>query len=136
LNKPNSNVYLQVVLKNGSLAPITENVAQLVNDYKEGQLFEIKAVANRSNPHHALYWVTLADVVKATGKWPTKDHLHNDLKMLCGYYRSVINGVTGQIYYIPDSIAFESMDQKEFMTFFENAMQKLSEAIGYDPLTR
>ncbi len=125
--------HLQVTMRSGVLQPVSKHVAYMMEDYSEGQLFDLKPVANRSNPHHAFYWATLTGVVKATGKWATKDHLHNDLKMLCGYYKSVINGVTGQIYYIPDSIAFDKMDQKEFMDFFEAAMSKLSEAIGYDP---
>ena len=35
-----------------------------------------------------------------------------------------------------DSISFDEMDQKEFNKYFEMAMAKLSEAIGYDPLQR
>jgi len=26
------------------------------------------------------------------------------------------------------------MDQKEFKTYFDNAMMKLAEAVGYDPM--
>jgi hypothetical protein len=35
---------------------------------------------------------------------------------------------------IMDSISFDDMSQKEFNDYFELSMQKLSEAIGYDPL--
>jgi hypothetical protein len=35
---------------------------------------------------------------------------------------------------IPDSISFDKMNQTEFNKFFELAMAKLAEGIGYDPL--
>lgn len=126
--------HLQVKLSQGDLEPLTRHVAALMEEYSEGQLFDIIAVAHRSNPHHALYWATLQKVINSTDRWASKDHLHSDLKMLCGYYRTVINGLTGELYYVPDSIAFSKMDQKEFSIFFDKAMEKLTQAIGYDPL--
>ncbi len=126
--------HLQVKLCQGHFEPLTRHVATLMEEYSEGQLFDITAVAHRSNPHHALYWATLQKVINSTDRWATKDHLHSDLKMLCGYYRTVINGLTGELYYVPDSIAFNKMNQKEFSMFFDKAMEKLTQAIGYDPL--
>jgi len=35
---------------------------------------------------------------------------------------------------IMDSISFDDMSQKEFNNYFELAMEKLADAIGYDPL--
>ena len=134
MKSPSDKPHLQVKLCQGHLEPLTRHVATLMEEYSEGQLFDITAVAYRSNPHHALYWATLQKVINSTDRWATKDHLHSDLKMLCGYYRTVINGLTGELYYVPDSIAFSKMDQKEFSMFFDKAMEKLTQAIGYDPL--
>ena len=50
-------------------------------------------------------------------------------------YRTVINKANNTVYFVPDSIAFTKMDQKEFTKFFDDAMMKLAEAIGYDPLS-
>jgi|TARA_B110000503_G_C7119345_1_gene401760 hypothetical protein len=123
-----------VVMKNGRLEPATQYDAVLLETYGNNQEFEATPVKGRSNPHHNLYWAALQAVVISTNRWATKDHLHSDLKMLCGYYHTVINGITGQLYYVPDSIAFDKMDQQEFSHFFELAMEKLSGAVGYDPL--
>ena len=56
--------------------------------------------------------------------------------MLCPYgvIIIVVNKHNNQVYYIPDSIAFSKMNQQEFSKFFDQAMGKLSEAIGYDPV--
>lgn len=128
-NKPT----LQVVKRDGVLYPVTRYDAEIIEVYKNDQLFNIQAVSERSPQHHKLYWSILNNVIKSTQKWATSAHLHDDLKMLCGYYRTVVNKANGGVYYVPDSIAFTKMDQKEFNDFFEHAMQKLSETIGYDP---
>jgi|TARA_R100001510_G_C7652874_1_gene210831 hypothetical protein len=125
---------LQVVKRDGVLHPVTRYDAEILETYTTNQLFDIQAVSERSPQHHKLYWSILNNVVKATNKWATASHLHDDLKMLCGYYRTVINKANGGVYYVPDSIAFNKMDQKEFNDFFETAMQKIAETIGYDPL--
>jgi len=46
------------------------------------------------------------------------------------------NGLANCHMRVIDSISFDDMDQKEFNKYFEMAMEKLSEAIGYDPLHR
>ena len=112
---------LQVFKRDGVLYPVTRYDAETIEEMPNDQLFDLKPTSKRSEQHHKKYFAVLNDVVKTTDKWPTSQHLHDDLKMLCGYY-------------IPDSIAFTKMDQQEFSKFFDQAMGKLSEAIGYDPL--
>lgn len=113
--------------------PLTAYDAQEIEGHPEGQLYDLEVVADRSDPHHKLYWAILGKVVKDTQLWASSAHLHDDLKMLCGYYRTVVNKASGSLYYIPDSIAYTKMDQRQFSEYFENAMAKLSETLGYDP---
>lgn len=125
---------LQVEKRDGHFLPISIYDAEQIENYPEGQLFDVIPVARRSDPHHKLYWVVLGRVVKQTGSWASPAHLHDDLKMLCGFYRSVINQASGVVYYVPDSIAYTKMDQKAFSEYFETAMAKLSETVGFDPM--
>ena len=53
--------------------------------------------------------------------------------MACGFFQTVVSEFGG-IYYFPDTIAMNKMNQKEFNEFFELAMEKLADAIGIDPL--
>jgi hypothetical protein len=46
-----------------------------------------------------------------------------------------LSALNGELVNIPDSISFDKMDQREFNTFFELAMTKLAEGIGYDPIS-
>lgn len=125
---------VQVYKRDGQLMPVSPYDAEEMEQFQDGQLFDLSSTSKRSDPHHKLYWATLGDVVKATGLWPTSQHLHDDLKMLAGYYRTVVNGISGGVYYVPDSTAYKAMDQREFGQYFEAAMQRLAERIGYDPL--
>ena len=117
----------------GSFEPVSIYDAEALMEFSAGQVFDLKIVSKRSEPHHRLYWSVLSNAVKSTGKWATAEHLHHELKLACGYYKAVVSEFGG-LYYVPDSIAFEKMDQHEFKKFFDHAMMKLSEAIGYDPI--
>ena len=127
-------VQLTVYLKGGQLRPISAYDAEKFSEFKDGQQFNMTPISERSNPHHRLYWITLSKVVKATGKWPSVEHLHRDLKMACGYYQTAISKFTGGVIYIADSTSFSTMSQQEFNSYFETTMAKLSETIGFDPL--
>lgn len=125
---------LQVVMRDGVLYPVTRYDAEILETYTNKQLFNIQACSERSPQHHKLYWLLLNRVVENTQRWATSAHLHDDVKMLTGHYRTVINQNNGQVYYVPDSIAFDKMDQKEFSVFFDHALRILSETLGYDPM--
>lgn len=125
---------IQVFKRDGQLLPVTSYDAETIEDMPYDQLFDLVPVSKRSDPHHKLYWAALGRVVKQTGAWSSATHLHENLKMLTGYYRPVINKATGGVFYIPDSIAYTKMDQAEFAKYFDQAMAVLAETIGYDPL--
>ena len=42
--------------------------------------------------------------------------------------------LNGELVNIPDSISFDKMEQHEFQRYFDMAMTKLAEGIGYDPI--
>jgi len=125
---------LQVQLSNGRLVPVSQYDAERMDDYAQGSLFNLSPTKQRSNPQHNLYWSTLRRVAKATGKWPTEHHLHDELKIACGYVRIKLSALNGELVNIPDSISFDKMTQPEFQQYFDMAMAKLAEGIGYDPL--
>jgi hypothetical protein len=132
--KSPSKPKIQMELRDGNLTPVTRYDAESMEAYKESQIFNVVASSERSNPHHKLYWTILKAVVDATAMWPTPQKLHNQIKFLTGYYSSVINGKSGEVFYVVDSISFESMDQQEFSTFFDAAMEILSNRLETDPM--
>ena len=115
--------------------PVSEHDSQQLEEAKQGQVYNLQATGKRSNPQHSLYWVTLSNVVKGTGRWPTAEHLHNELKWACGYGKMRWNSLASAHMRMIDSINFNEKDQKEFNQSFEMSMAKLSEAVGYDVLS-
>ena len=99
-----------------------------------GTEYDLVKRTRRSLPQHRLYWQVLSQVVRATGKWPTAEHLHHELKLVCGYRMTIVDWATGEVSTAVDSTAFDAMNQDEFKTYFDTAMQKLAEHIGQDPL--
>lgn len=129
-----SKIKIQVEFKGGQLLPITGYDAELLEDYAQGSVFNLTSTGKRSNPHHNMYWGILRSVCRATGKWPTEKHLHEELKFACGYWTMRYSSLSGAFLRLPDSISFDDMTQQEFSTYFEMAMEKLAEALGYDPV--
>ena len=63
---------LQVIKSGGQFMPSTEYDAKKIEEYKEGQVFNLQPTGKRSNPHHNLYWATLKNVCDSTNRWPTE----------------------------------------------------------------
>ena len=117
----------------GALVPTTVYDAEMLAQCSGGQEFSLLPIKRRSPEHLNLYWSILGKTVKATGRWPTSEQLHRELKIACGYYQ-VVASEFGGVYYFPDSISFEKMTQDEFNNFFEHTMEKLSVTLGFDPM--
>ena len=129
-DKPNISVKLN---DRGQLEPVTSFDAEQLAQCSRGQSFSLSPTKERSLEQHKLYWSILHRIVKATGRWATADHCHRELKLALGYYETIVSQ-WGGIYYHPDSTALKKMDQKEFNTYFDKAMEKLNQTIGFDPM--
>lgn len=116
------------------IAPVSGYEAERLMADPVGTEYDLVKRSRRSNPHNALYWSVLAQVVRATGKWPSSSHLHHELKLACGYRMTVVDWETGGTSQAVDSIAFDEMTQDEFNAYFETAMGKLADHLGFDPL--
>lgn len=108
--------------------------AEALSDDPLGTEYELVKVVRRKPRQHRTYWRALGLVVKATNRWPTAEHLHDEIKLACGYYRKAANLVTGEIMLIPDSTAFDKMDQEQWQLFMDEAMRLISVECGFDPL--
>jgi hypothetical protein len=98
----------------------------------EGAAVQVTVRQSRSGKHHRRYWAVLTKIVEATDSYPSADHLHESLKFALGYVRPMRH-LSGKLTFIPDSTAFDAMDQVEFNACYERAMAKLAEAFGVNP---
>ena len=100
-----------------------------------GTVYEVVKTNKRRPRQNNTYWKALSLAVKSTDRWATARHLHEELKLACGYYRKAVSLKTGEEILLPDSTAFSKMDQTEWQTYMDKAMFVLSNAIGYDALS-
>jgi len=115
------------------LQPVSSFDAELLINAPMGSEFRVTKMSKRSLPQHRTYWKALTEVVNATDKWPTAEHLHDALKRACGYI-TVTYGLDGKPFVTTDSTAFDAMDGDAFKAYMDRAMEKLADAIGFDPL--
>lgn len=99
-----------------------------------GATVSIAPMSARGHEQLAFYWMVLKAVVDATGRWPTKEKLHNAIKWELQYV-DVDYTITGIPRLTVDSISLEAMDDDERRTFMDQAWALIADTIGTDPLS-
>ena len=125
----------KVVLPNFScvLIPLSVYDAEMLNEAPDKTEYNLTATTRRSNRQNRMYWAILTNVVRATDRWPTAAHLHEDLLRACGFV-DLRHDLDGKPYVATDSTRFEAMKADEFAAYFDAAMPRLADAVGFDPM--
>ena len=123
-----------VALTKDGLRPLDAMDAQDIMTQPIGTEFDLVKRSKRSWKQLRTYWKALGIVVANDARWPTAEHLHDDLKHSCGYVRKSVNLKTGEIKEVVDSIALNEMKQDDFNEYMKISLAFLAEYIGYDPL--
>lgn len=113
--------------------PYGSHSAKMIDELVMGQVITCTPRKGRTLPRNAAYWAGLQNAVEATDAWPTPDHLHQDLKRLCGYVDHYHNPLTGRDEIRVQSTAFSKMSESEFSAYFRLAQQRFISAMGFDP---
>ena len=114
-----------------TLVPFDAKALEDLEAVPSGKPLTCKVSLNRSLPHHRFYWITLSEVVKATGCAPSAEHLHQALKLALGYTMPVFDKSGEIVSHIPDSTSFSKMDQVAFEKYMRDVEQCLAERFGY-----
>ena len=109
-----------------------DEIAGLAN----GQVFKAAPRKGRKESTNGAYWIGINTAVKATDAWPTQQHLHDDLKRLCGYVDTYHNPLKGCDEIRVQSTAFAKMSEPEFKAYFQLAQAKFIAAMDFDPWAR
>jgi hypothetical protein len=114
------------------LMPCDDASAKLVAQIPSEDDVQIRIVRERSLPQHKLFWSVLDHVAK-NSKWEDPERLLVALKVRLGRY-DLCKLPNGQTVPVPHSISFAKMDQADFQSFMDRAMQVICEDIlgGYD----
>lgn len=115
------------------LYPVNAHYAEVIHGDAMGTEYDLVKRTRRSLPQLGLYWSVLTKCVRATDRWANAEKLHEALKMACGFVTTNYT-MAGEPFYTVDSIAFDKMDADQFREYFDAAMRKLAEHLGFDPL--
>lgn len=115
------------------LEPRTRQAADLLAGYALHSDVEVSIKKRRSLPQLRLYWSMLHNVIEATGAYPDAEHLHDAIKMELGF-TAPMKLMSGEVVWMPDSVALAKMDAKQFKAFFDQAAELLARTYGFDPL--
>lgn len=126
--------HIEAIMTARGLRAHTPSDAEMLVSLPIGKVFEIVPVSQRSNKQLRTYWKALGLVVKATGKWPSAEKLHDDIKFTLGYRTLVANLKTGEVTENVDSIALDKMEHDVFCKFMTDAMDLIADHVGFDPL--
>ena len=115
------------------LAP-ADGLAEIeLEDFPMGRDILCTLKRSRSNPNLRHYWACLQAFSKATDKASARV-LHELLKMECGLVTPV-STQSGGLKLVPDSIAFDRLDEAAFIDFKRRAFDALRINFGIDPAT-
>lgn len=103
----------------GTFEPASALYAQMLRERKfhVGDLVRAEMTKPRYPRHHRLVFATLRKVAENLDSGITEYQLLNILKIKMGRVETLIDSGTGRVYYIPESIAFDAMDEGAFSVF-------------------
>ena len=105
----------------GKLTASSEADHEHINAYKVGDVLKAKVSKPRNGKHHRLGMMLLQAVFDNQDKYTAFKPFLNEVKILTGLVTTHISS-DGQVYYIVGSIAFDNMDELEFRTWKNDAL--------------
>ncbi len=124
-----------VVKTEKGIRPLRAWDAEDIAEHPFGTVYELHISTKRSHKQLRTFWKALGIVRDATDICPTKEKLCEELKFDLGYREKFKDWKTGEIHERADSIAIAKMKPEIFNKFFSDAMMRLAQVTGIDPLS-
>lgn len=118
------------IRRGNALVPEMEYDIKALDGIAQGQRVRLDIREWRNADRLKAYWSMLHDVVEATGGALSAEKLHEVVKLETGNV-DLIRLPNGMTVAIPASVAFDKMDEPEFVAFFEAAEEWLARTYGY-----
>lgn len=116
-----------------ALLPAGKAGRQLLAAIKEGATIFVEIWSPRNMAQHRKYFAILNNVVEATGRWVSSEHLRRDILLALGRFDQHVNQFTGEVVQVPHSMAVASMPKNEFERLYDDTLKLLTDALGADP---
>lgn len=120
--------------KNGlTLIPADQEGRELHAKLEDGAAVFMQLWLPRNMKQHRKYFAVLRNVVQATGRWTSTEHLRRDILIALGRFDEEANKLTGEVRQVPHSMSVASMPKAEFEQLYEDTIGLLTDALGCDP---
>jgi len=116
-----------------AFVPVSRDARELLAKLKEGVTIFIEVWQPRNMAQHRKYFALLNNVVEATGRWVSTEHLRRDILIALHRYDEEVNRFTGEVRQVPHSMAVASMPKADFERLYDDTMALLAEDLGCDP---
>lgn len=112
-------IYVRVTAQ-GVFEPASAYYAQLCREraYRVGDLLRAEFTKGRYPKHHRLVFALLKKVLDNQEGLVSVKQLLTIVKIKLGYCDTILD-TSGKVFYVPQSIAFDAMDQGEFSVFWK-----------------
>lgn len=115
------------------LAPSSRDARDIMSKLREGDRVFMQVWKPRNMAQHRKYFAVLNNVVEATGKWTSTEHLRKDILIALRLFDEEVDQFTGEIRKIPHSMAVASMKREAFERLYDDTIRLLTDALGCDP---
>lgn len=115
------------------LVPAGKDAREMVAGMPKGASVFMEVWNARNMAQHRKYFAVLNNVVEATGRWTSTEHLRRDILISLNRYDEVVNQFTGEVSKVAHSMAVASMAKEEFERLYDETINLLTEALGTDP---
>lgn len=116
-----------------TLVPADQEGRELQAKLQDGGTVFVQLWMPRNMKQHRKYFAVLRNVVEATGRWTSTEHLRRDILIALNRFDEEVNRLTGEVRQVPHSMAVASMPKAEFEQLYEDTIRLLTEALGCDP---
>ncbi len=111
----------------GALRPVDEAGEDAMRKIGQGEILTVEVKQPRNIKHHRMFWALMSLVWQNldNDRYPTVEDFVDAVKITVGH-RKRIELPTGAVGFIPQSIAFNKMDQTEFSAFYERVCDAIA----------
>lgn len=117
-------IYLRVT-ERGMFEPASAHYATMcrARKFRVGDLLRAELTKPRYPKHHRLVMALLQKVLDNQEGLQTLPQLLTIVKIKLGRVETFVDAASGKVYYVPESIAFDAMDQGAFSEFWRDLCQ-------------
>jgi len=116
-----------------TLIPQDSFARKIMASVKDGHSVFVEVWSPRNMRQHRKFFAILNNVVEATGRWTSTEHLRRDVLIALHRYDEHVDQFTGEIHKVAHSMAVASMPKDEFEKLYADTINLLTEALGCDP---